>query len=109
MSGLRLERCPVCRAGLRGDEPLADPCRRCAADLTLVRATERRAEALQGEARQALACGDAPTALTNAWKAVALVDHASTRATLCAALAASDREADARALLADARSISWST
>lgn len=83
---MRLTRCPVCRARLRGDEALELPCRRCSADLGLVRAAERYAEALQARARVAMAAGDSVSAVKLAREAVGLVNHEHTRRTLAAAL-----------------------
>lgn len=97
---LHLTRCPVCRARLTGDEPTGAPCRRCASDLSAVRAAERQAEHHQHAARRALAAGAAPLALRHARQALALVDHPTTRATLAAALTLAGDEASARAVLA---------
>lgn len=77
---LRLTRCPVCRARLTGAEPLAQPCRRCDADLSLVRATERRAEWACAQALAAAAAGQGDAARVWARRAVSWVDHPVTRA-----------------------------
>ena len=67
---------------MSGEEPLREPCRRCGADLTLVRAAERGAEAAVAQALASFARGDAAQAKTHARRAVALVDHPETRAVL---------------------------
>ena len=82
MAETRLKRCPVCRAGLTGDEPLSEPCRRCASDLSLVRAAERLAERASAEAESALRKGDRGRALSLARRALRLVDTADGRALL---------------------------
>ncbi|MBU0553875.1 hypothetical protein KKF91_01660 [Myxococcota bacterium] len=83
---MRLDRCPACKARLRGDEPLDQPCRRCGADLGLTRRAERQAEAAQRRARQALAAGEGALAFSEALRALRLVDAPSTRQTVAAAL-----------------------
>jgi hypothetical protein len=84
---LVLTSCPVCRASLRGDEPVSLPCPRCQSDLGLVRGVLADARALQAQAREALARGDVHTALRRAWAAVQRANEPTTRATLAAALA----------------------
>ncbi len=74
MTELRLTRCPICRARLSGDEPLSEPCRRCAGDLSLVRAAERRAELEAAACEDALARGDRAAAVFHARRALRLVD-----------------------------------
>jgi hypothetical protein len=85
---IELERCPVCRARQRGDEPPHEPCRRCEADLSHVRAAFEAARRLQRRARRLLRDGRPIEAARSARRAVELVDQPSTRATLAAALAA---------------------
>lgn len=55
-------RCPVCRAS----QVWADVCRRCHADLSLLRETARRREHRRAEALQALRDGDVQLALRRA-------------------------------------------
>ena len=82
---LAVVKCPVCRARLTGREPEAEPCRRCDADLSLVRRAYAGAACEQQLARQALAAGRPALAAKSAARAVSFVDCAATRATLAAA------------------------
>mgnify|MGYP001160331179 CR=1 FL=1 len=84
--GLRLVRCPVCRLRWTGEEPAAEPCRRCRAELTSLRRACAAAACWQGQARQALAAGQTAAAVRLATAARALLDVPATRATLAAAL-----------------------
>ena len=88
MSELRLTRCPVCRARMTGDEPLAEPCRRCESDLSWVRAAERRAEVEAVSAETALRENNPRAALAHARRAILLVDAPQWRELLARALAA---------------------
>lgn len=78
----RLTRCPVCRARMDPDAPLADPCRRCGEDLSSVRLAEREAERLRALAEAHLLQDRPQAALQAAQRALMLVDDAATRATL---------------------------
>ncbi len=53
-----MERCPICRARLRG----AGVCPRCGADLALALAAEYRAQVLERAAVDCIARGDRPRA-----------------------------------------------
>lgn len=80
-----LRRCPVCRARWTPDKPLT--CRRCAADLSGIRAVEQAARQLQTQARRALRAGHWQAGLTAARQARRLVDDASTQRTVAVAWA----------------------
>jgi hypothetical protein len=95
---MKLMRCPVCRAGLSGAEPLEEPCRRCCADLSKLRLTYREAQHLQRLSRHALRAGAPHAALHYAQKAQFLVDEPETQATLSAALLAMEKVSAALAL-----------
>lgn len=82
MAEPRLKKCPVCRAGMTGEEPLAEPCRRCGSDLSLVRAAERRAANALVAGGAALSAGDAAAAVRWARTSLRLVDTDDARALL---------------------------
>ena len=89
MAEPRLKKCPVCRAGMSGDEPLGEPCRRCGGDLSQVRAAERRAERALANGVSALDAGDHAAASRWARASLRLVDTDAARALLRRAAALS--------------------
>lgn len=85
MSPPNLEKCPVCRAGFRGDEPFEQPCRRCKSDLIFVRSCYYQATQYQIQAQIALARGEYQSAVRLSALSLNLVDEPSIRSTHTAA------------------------
>ena len=81
-----LTSCPACKARLRGDEPLEEPCRRCGSDLELARRALASARRLVGVARTHLARGQSEQAVGAARKAMEIVDNEVVRRLLLACL-----------------------
>ena len=98
MDGLKLMRCPACRARFQGDELRDELCRRCGGNLASLRVLFETARSLRRRARQALAAGEGQQAVALARRAVTLVNCEETRATLCAALVLAEQPAAALAL-----------
>lgn len=101
MEGLRLSRCPVCRARLSGNEPMDEPCPRCGSDLGWVRLACSEAARLRREARKALARQEVERSVDAAFRACCLVNCSETRRTLAAALLASHRVEQAMMVLVE--------
>lgn len=82
-----MKRCPVCRADLKG----ADVCRRCGADLSLLRNIEAAAREHYRKAHEAFLRGDWPAMRLHAREAASKCSIPETRRLLaCAALLDAD-------------------